>query len=151
MTALPIIRRDELPPGDVLCSYCTARCCRYIALPLEKPTSWVEFDHMRWFLIHGKNSIFVDDGTWFLLVGGDCNHLNGRLCGIYETRPQICRDYSTDNCEYGDEGSYDKYFETAEQIWEYAEAVLPPSERDAVNALGLPRLRGGVAATQVGP
>jgi Fe-S-cluster containining protein len=45
-------------------------------------------------------------------------------CGIYETRPQICRDYSTDNCEYEDDSVYDQYFEAAEQISEYVEAVL---------------------------
>ena len=73
---------------------------------------------------------------------GDCEHLDGYNCGIYENRPNICREYSTDNCEYGDEGFYDKYFETAEQVWEYAEAVLPPRERDAANRLGLPVLLG---------
>ena len=105
--------------------------------------TWVDFDHMRWYLIHGKTAIFVDDGTWFLMVFADCEHLDGHNCGAYEKRPNICREYSTDNCEYGDEGVYDKFFETAEQVWEYAEAVLPPRERTAANALGLPVLQGG--------
>ena len=38
---------------------------------------------------------------------------------------QICRDYSTDSCEYEDDWVYDQYFETPEQVEEYAEAVLP--------------------------
>ena len=48
------------------------------------------------------------------------------MCGTYLTRPQICRDYTTDNCEYGNTGCYDKFFEAPEQLWEYAEAILPP-------------------------
>jgi Fe-S-cluster containining protein len=48
------------------------------------------------------------------------------LCGIYETRPQICRDYTTENCEYEDDWVYDHYLETPEQVVEYAEAVLGP-------------------------
>lgn len=121
------IRRDQLPPGEVLCSYCTARCCRYFALPLDAPTEWAEFDTMRWFLMHGRTAIFVDDETWYLMIFADCQHLReDLLCGAYEDRPQICRDYSTDNCEYDDGTVYDQYFETPEQLWEYAHALLPP-------------------------
>ncbi len=43
----------------------------------------------------------TEDGTWYILVHTKCKHLrDDNLCGIYETRPQICRDYTTDNCEY---------------------------------------------------
>ena len=35
----PKIRREELPPGKVLCEYCTAKCCHYFALPIETPES----------------------------------------------------------------------------------------------------------------
>jgi Fe-S-cluster containining protein len=73
--------------------------------------------------------VFVEDGVWFLMVHNRCNHLlENNLCGIYETRPQICRDYSTDNCEYDDDACYEKLFETPDQLWEYAEAVLPMSK-----------------------
>ena len=43
-------------------------------------------------------------------------------CGIYYTRPQICRDYSTDNCEFDEDAVYEMYFETAEQVADYTEA-----------------------------
>jgi len=52
-------------------------------------------------------------------------------CRIYLNRPKICREYTTANCEYDDEWSFDKLFETPEQIWEYAEAILPPRRRRA--------------------
>lgn len=121
------IRRKDLQPGENLCSYCTAKCCRYFALPIDTPTTRREFDYLYWFMIHGRVAIFVDADTWYLMVFGDCQYLQSdHRCGIYETRPQICRDYTTDNCEYEDDGVYDKYFETPEQIREYADAVLPP-------------------------
>lgn len=121
------VKREDLAAGEVLCDYCTARCCRYFALPIDTPKTWEDFDHMRWYIMHGRSAIFVDDGTWFLMVYGDCKHLQpDNLCGVYETRPQICRTYSTDNCEYDNDGCYDKFFEAPEQIREYAHAVLPP-------------------------
>lgn len=124
------VRREDLRPGEVLCAYCTAKCCRYFALPIDTPTTWEDFDHLRWYIMHGKSAIFVDDGTWYLLVYGDCKHLRAdNFCGAYETRPQICRDYTTEKCEYDGDGCYDKFFEAPEQVWEYAEAVLPPKRK----------------------
>ena len=120
-------RREDLKPGECLCTYCTAKCCRYFALAMDKPTTWRDFDHMRWFLLHEKASLFVEEGDWYLLVHTPCKHLQpNNLCGIYETRPQICRDYTTDKCEYDADWVYDQYWETPEQVVEYAEAVLGP-------------------------
>ena len=130
----PKVTRDSLKPGEVLCTYCTAKCCRYFALPIDTPETWEDFDNIRWYMFHGRISIFVEEKTWFLMVHGDCEHLmSDNRCGIYLDRPKLCRTYSTRNCEYDDDACYDKLFETAEQIWEYAEAVLPPRRRKKVN------------------
>jgi uncharacterized protein len=121
------IRREELPPGRVLCEYCAAKCCRYFALPIETPESFEDLEFIRWYLLHDRASVFQEDGDWYLLVHTTCKHLQAdNRCGIYETRPKICRDYTTDNCEYDDDWTYDFYLETAEQVAEYAEAVYPP-------------------------
>lgn len=121
------IKRDQLPPGEVLCSYCTALCCRYFAVHIDTPTTWREFDNIRWFIMHGRVTVYVDDGTWYLCVYGDCQHLQAdNRCGIYDDRPQICREYSTKGCEYDDPGIHERLFETPEQVWEYAEAILGP-------------------------
>jgi len=118
--------REDLAPGQVLCEFCSAKCCHYFALPIETPEDFADFEFVRWYLLHDRASVFLDDDTWYLLVHTTCKHLQADYrCGIYETRPQICRDYSTDNCEYDDDWVYDKYFETPEQIFEYAEAVTP--------------------------
>ena len=71
--------------------------------------------------------MFREDGTWYLLVQTPCRHLGpDHRCTIYESRPQICRSYSTTDCEYRDDWVYDQYWETPEQVEEYAEAVLGP-------------------------
>ena len=90
--------------------------------------------------MHGRISIFVDDGSWYLMVFADCQHLmEDHRCGAYETRPRICRSYTTDECEYDNNAPYDQLFETPEQIWEYAHAVLPPlPRRTADDPVSLP-------------
>ena len=30
-------RRKDVPKDQVLCDHCTAKCCRYFALPLDTP------------------------------------------------------------------------------------------------------------------
>ena len=120
-------KRDDVPKDKVLCEYCTAKCCRYFALPLETPTTREEFEYIRWFLVHDHATVFTEDGDWYVCVHTVCKHLqNDNRCGIYETRPQICRDYTTKDCEYEDDWVYDQYFETAEQVEEYMDAVLGP-------------------------
>jgi Fe-S-cluster containining protein len=92
---------------------------------METPTEQRDYDFIRWFLLHDRASVFVDDGTWYILVHTVCKHLQAdNRCGIYETRPQICREYHTDGCEYEDNHVYDRYFETAEQVQDYIEAMF---------------------------
>ena len=118
-------RREAIPKDKVLCEYCPAKCCRYFALPIEEPEDYADFEFMRWFLLHERATVFREGQQWYLLVHTVCRHLReDNLCGIYETRPQICRDYTTDNCEYEDDWTYDFYLETPEQVVEYCEATL---------------------------
>lgn len=126
-TAPNKLRRKDLPQGANLCEYCTAKCCRYFALPIETPTELEDFNNIRWYLLHGRAAVFVEDGDWYLMVYADCKHLqDDHRCGIYEDRPGICRKYTTDECEFEDDAVYDRFFETPEQIWEYAEVVCGP-------------------------
>ena len=119
-------KKSEVPP-ERLCEFCDAKCCRYFALPIDKPSTFEEFDYVRWYLLHEGASVFVEDGDWFLLVHSPCKELGpDNRCRIYETRPQICREYSTTRCEYDDLFLFEQYFETPEQVEEYAVATLGP-------------------------
>ena len=119
------IPREAVPPDKVLCEYCSAKCCRYFALPIDAPETFADYEYIRWYLLHDRASVFREDEDWYLLVHTTCKHLQyDNRCGIYETRPQICREYSTNDCEYEDDWTYDFYLETPEQVYEYAEAIL---------------------------
>ena len=140
--------RSKVPKNANLCEYCTAKCCQYFALPIETPDTREEFDNLRWYMYHSRQGettvqLFVDDGTWFLMVNIACQHLQpDNRCGVYDIRPQICRDYTTKSCEYEGDGLYDMYFETPEQLHEYAQAVLPEEPREPIEASQLPILVG---------
>ncbi len=134
--------RDDLQPGENLCDHCTGKCCRYFALPIEEPATWRDFNFIRWYMMHGEVSVFVEGDDWYVMAHADCKHLLAdNRCGTYETRPDICREYTTDECEFDDGECYDMLFEAPEQIWEYAHAILPPrGRRLASDPVSLPIL-----------
>jgi Fe-S-cluster containining protein len=135
VTAIPKLRRKDHPKDGNLCEHCTAKCCRYFALPIDAPEEFSDFEFIRWYLLHERATVFKESDTWYLLVHTTCRHLQSdNRCGIYETRPQICREYSTKDCEFDDEWTYDFYLERPEQVAEYTEAMLQEKGRSIRSA-----------------
>lgn len=121
--------------NENLCDVCAALCCRYIALPIDNPETLRDYDDIRWYLAHENIVVFTEDDQWFVGILNKCKHLQpDNRCGIYFTRPRICRKYSTDNCDYhGGEYNFDKFFNSAEQLWQYAKKTVA-AERSANRA-----------------
>ncbi len=91
----------DLTP-ETKCGFCTnSKCCTYITQSIHTPRSKADFDLLLWQVSHRHVQVYQDSDGWFLLIDNPCSHLqeDGR-CGIYEQRPQICREYSNDFCEY---------------------------------------------------
>jgi len=112
--------------GSIHCEHCTAVCCKYIALPLEKPKTSRDFDDMRWYLMHEGISIFVEDDDWYIQFATRCKSLtSGNRCGIYETRPRLCREYKPGECDYaGGSYEYERLFTHVDQLEAYAREAL---------------------------
>ena len=147
MPKFPVLR-SELKEGDCLCNHCTALCCRYFSMPIKTPKTWEDYDHFRDYLESGRVTFFVEDAVWYMVVNGDCRYLTSDYrCGIYLDRPVICGTYTTDGCEYDNDVVFEKFFETPEQILEYAEALLPPRPPSPRAA----RKKKGVAAVPPRP
>jgi Fe-S-cluster containining protein len=85
------------------CEKCDAKCCKHIALEIDKPESKEDFEDIRWYVAHKNVNIFVEDGDWYIEFLTPCEHLNkDNKCEVYETRPKICKDYSEEECVFGD-------------------------------------------------
>jgi uncharacterized protein len=137
--------------ADSLCSKCSALCCRYFALPLENPKTARQYDDIRWYLCHENVVVFIEKKQWYVGMMTRCKHLQeDHRCGIYETRPKICREYTTENCDYhGGEYDFDVLFTSAEQLRKYAveklrAKALKKGKRFTLNPMTLaeyPRIR----------
>ncbi len=85
------------------CSRCLdSRCCTYTTEALGTPRSKADFEHLLWQVSHDNVEIYKDSDGWYLLIRGNCEHLIAPdgACAIYADRPQVCRDYSNDWCEF---------------------------------------------------
>jgi len=105
------------------CSFCTGSiCCTYVTQHLDTPRSKEDFRQLLWQVSHGNVKIYKDDDGWTLLIDGKCQHLkiNGD-CGIYEERPEICREHTNDYCEYDSpsEEGFELYFENYFDLLKY--------------------------------
>ena len=100
--------------ADNKCSFCHgSTCCTYTTEQLATPRSKHDFDHILWQISHRDVQVYKDEDGWFLLINNPCTHLlPGGGCGIYETRPQVCREYSNDYCEYDEpaEKNFELFF-----------------------------------------
>ena len=103
MIRLPIL--DPSADGAVHhnCARCTALCCQYVSTEIDPPTTGRDFDNLRWYLMHPGVRVYCEDdtGSWFLQFMSTCRNLGAdNRCGIYETRPQMCRDLDATVCEF---------------------------------------------------
>ena len=134
-----------MPENNLTCEECGGKCCKYVAVELEEPTSKSDFEDLIYYLHHHgvKVCVVTDEGarTWYLQFDGPCRHLTpeGR-CRIYEHRPTICREHSLEGCEYHQADAF-REIETAHQLFAFMAEIgrgrwakklaedLPPSLR----------------------
>ena len=117
------------------CGFCTnSKCCSYITEELVTPRSMYDFDHLLWQISHRNVQVYKDEDGWYLLINNPCTHLqhDGR-CGIYDDRPQICREYSNDFCEFDQpsEEGFDLYFEDYPALRRYVKKRFKTWDRYA--------------------
>ena len=139
-----------------LCDSCSGLCCRYFALPIDNPTTVRDYDNIRWYLLHENVVVFIEKKQWFIGVLTRCKHLEpDNRCGIYETRPRICREFSTENCDYhGGDYGFEKLFTSGEQLRRYAEEKLNANRKgkrriSLIPRAGKPRVKKLVANGQL--
>ena len=104
---------------DSQCSRCIpAKCCQYFSLEIDTPTSKTDYDDLLWFLAHKDVSIYTQSKSWYLMLHNRCTFLDKKsnLCKIYDKRPRICREHTTDECEYEEDWDFDKHFKSYDEL-----------------------------------
>ena len=120
---IPVVAEGVKMTPENKCDFCTnSLCCHYVTQEIDTPRSKYDYEHLLWQVSHDQVCVYKDSDGWTLMFETTCKHLqkDGR-CGIYEVRPQVCRDHSNDFCEYDQpaEEGFDLYFPDYESLLKY--------------------------------
>jgi Fe-S-cluster containining protein len=102
---LPILNNAK-PSGSFDCAQC-GLCCTYVAIEVDGPSTVKRATELLWYLYHNGVSLYLNDDSWMVQFETTCRYLTAdRRCGVYATRPHICREFSEKECEVntGDDG-----------------------------------------------
>ena len=108
--------------AEKTCEGCHAPCCHYIVIEVNAPEDDADIDLFRWYLYHHGVSVQIDpDGSWHVIVPTKCEALSDNSqCSIHMARPQVCKDYTIDECErYGPEDHAPIIFHNVDELERY--------------------------------
>jgi Fe-S-cluster containining protein len=110
--------REETPQHPQCAQCLPAKCCKYFSLQIDTPRSKRDYDDLLWMLAHRHVSVYVDDKVWYLMVHTSCSFLDAatNMCKIYETRPQMCREHSVDDCEWHGPYDFEEHFRSYAEL-----------------------------------
>ena len=123
---LEIIKQNSkmiktLEENKKLCKDCNL-CCQYAVIELKTPQTKKELDMIQWQILHNITIFIEDDNKWYAEIKNPCTKLNNKgLCSIYNSRPNICREYSQEECEKnkGEEYGIKHSFKTEKEFMEF--------------------------------
>jgi Fe-S-cluster containining protein len=123
LISLPVLPVASLSNQAAICSQqCQARCCQYIIVKIPAPRTKADHEEIRWWVAHQGISVHVAQRKWYLQVLTPCSYLMpDHLCGAYEKRPEVCRDYDPTNCEFTAEPDIEWEFTSMEAYDRYLE------------------------------
>ena len=121
---LPVYRAASMPRSKPSCTAC-GLCCSYVAIEIDAPATVKQATQLLWYVYHEGVSLYVNEDEWMVQFDTTCIYLQPDYrCGVYETRPHICREFSEQDCEVntGDDG---KTFYTASEFLAHLKESRP--------------------------
>lgn len=108
------------------CQMCKGTCCKYVAVEIDTPESFDDFQDIRWYCAHKNVWVFMDDEDWYVAFDTPCEKLGDDwLCTIYEDRPDVCRNHKFGDCDYFLDGEFDLEFRSLEEVDAYLKERFP--------------------------
>ena len=104
-----------------LCVDCTI-CCEHVAIEIDRPETREELLKLLNYLGYEGFYVFIEDnGDWYIEFKSRCKQLDDDgHCKIYSKRPNICRQYSQEECErYGEGEFFEHIFKTQKEFLEF--------------------------------
>jgi Fe-S-cluster containining protein len=125
-TRIPVPENASVEEMFKVCQTCRGKCCTYMAVEIDTPSTLSDFENIRWYCAHKNTWVYKEEGAWHVVFEGRCEFLqDDYACSIYEKRPGVCRDYKWGECEYFLRGEFDLEFHTLDEVDEYLRKRFP--------------------------
>ncbi len=113
------------------CAKCS-KCCRNVSIEVDEPSDDKEIDEYVWIIMHENIRLYIEEDKWYLEILTPCKMLeDDRQCSIYADRPEVCREYETENClKNGDEDYFDVLFTNPGELKAYWKEHYEDIEED---------------------
>jgi Fe-S-cluster containining protein len=138
--SLPVLA--PVPQALVPCTEC-AKCCTYVGVGINAPTSARYATDVLWYLYHERVYVYRDGGgDWSVHFETRCRHLGADLrCGIYEDRPHLCRSFDNTSCEVNSPDGEALSFREPREFLDWLRARRPRVYRQIAKKYLPPELR----------
>jgi len=138
---------ESMPLGNDGCQGCPAMCCHGLEEAIIRPTTVQEVENLKWELYFVNTMVFIRNKRWYKMSTGRCRYLGqDNRCGIYDTRPQVCRDHNPPGCEFHGEIA-DVMFHDPTELQEYMDMEKKKRQRQAKKRA---KAKGKVSAKPAG-
>lgn len=123
---------NEDEKNKLLCQGCNSECCKYLSIEINTPEDEEDFEDIKWYAAHKNVSVYVDeDNEWHVEFKTSCDYLDkDGLCSIYNKRPNICREYSQDECPFHNEYNEKYTFKSIEDVESYIDNVFKQGKHE---------------------
>jgi Fe-S-cluster containining protein len=140
-TPIPLPMIPAAPAALVPCTSC-GKCCTYVAVGINAPTTPRTATDVLWYLYHENVSVYRDSGgEWAVMFDARCRHLqDDLLCAVYADRPHICRAFDNTGCEVNAPGGM-TIFRRPSEFLDYLKAKRPKVYRTIAKKYVPPALR----------
>ena len=137
---LPVVAPQ--PGALVPCTEC-GKCCTYVAVGINAPTTPRLATDILWYLYHDRVYVYRDGaGEWSVHFETRCRQLgDDLLCRVYAERPHICRAFDNETCEVNSPEGRVLTFTTPEAFLAWLEAAKPRVYRAVLKRYVPERLR----------
>ena len=111
-------------------------CCNHIAIELDKPKDIDEYTEIIWYLMHKNIMVGIDhEDDWYIEFKAECKARIDNKCAIYDSRPHICKEYESEECELHGEGSAWKHeWHSREDFLDYLKEHNPEIYEKIINS-----------------
>ena len=92
------------------CEECKGACCKDVAIEMDKPKCFEDFEDIKWLIAHQNVIVYLDnENDWLVEFKTRCKFLNNRnKCKIYKERYKMCGEHEHESCVKNGQGKHHK-------------------------------------------